>query len=407
MKNELMKQPHLGDKHAIAEVRKRIMEMMPGAAGLPESVQWAAAQMAVAYKLNPFNGEIYIIPLGKKKAESGQWVEQYAPYVGVKGLRKLARRIANFMTEFRQLEDEEVKSYRRDLYDPADVGVEITLWRLDVAIQCKAAGLEYKPIKTVGFWRKKARFNKKAKTWSHDNIPETWTARSVAEKRAEVDAIKRAFDMSLPVADPSIAEVHDEIEFEARAVERDRAFVQRSAPVIEANGDMVFSTPHEKRVDRVEVVDEDAVVEAFDLPDEVFELAEQLYGDNAEDEIRRLVSFLSKGTTENIEDLPIAGLEKLRDGLIEKIENSAPASNQNIEEMVKAAVKGWNTVADAQQYAIEAGWCKNQHHARNAWKKTVIEFGGYKPADKEEIFALFAYDRIEKQLAPQGDEEKS
>lgn len=194
---------NFGDKHAIAAVRNRIMQMMPGASDAPPDVVWAAAQLAVAYRLDPFNGEIYIMKLGKKNV-GGAWIDDYRAHVGVKGLRKKAREQAQFMTDFRDLSPEEVKIARRGDYDPGDVGVECTLWRMDIAQQCARIGIPYKPFRATGFWRVNAVFKKNTSTWEPDGIPNTWTAHDVAEKRAEINAIKRAYDLTINVADPAM-----------------------------------------------------------------------------------------------------------------------------------------------------------------------------------------------------------
>ena len=234
---------NFGDKHAIAAVQKRIMQMMPGASDAPPDVVWAAAQLAVAYRLDPFNGEIYIMKLGKKNV-GGAWVDDWRAHVGIKGLRKKAREQAQFMTEFRDLTPDEVKLARRGDYDPGDVGVECTLYRMDIAQQCARIGIPYKPFRATGFWRVNAVFKKNTSTWEPDGIPNTWTAHDVAEKRAEINAIKRAYDLTINVADPAMVsddEAAEVIGHRITAYDQDRALPVERVVNREDDGDVVWA----------------------------------------------------------------------------------------------------------------------------------------------------------------------
>ena len=232
-----------GERQAIEEMRNRIATMIPGAVEAPADVVWAAAQLSVAHKLNPFNGEIYIMPVGRKKTATGAWVEDYRVHIGVKGLRKKAREQANFMTEFRDLDPAEVKRLRREDYDANDVGVECTLFRLDVATQCKHAGIPYCPTRAVGIWRQKAQFHRKDNEWKPDGIPNTWTAQQVAKKRAEINAIKEAFDVQLDVADPSVSgdDVVEAMAYHVAHEDRENAMMIVEEPLREEDGGILFA----------------------------------------------------------------------------------------------------------------------------------------------------------------------
>ena len=239
----------MGQNEEIAAIRKRIVQMMPGAADAPSDVQWAAAQLAVAHKLNPFNGEIYVMKIGSKKVDN-QWVDDWRAHVGVKGLRKLARVQSEFMTEARVMDASEVRAQRRGDYDPEDVGVEMTMWRLDVAERCSRINIPYRPVKSYGFWRVKAQYNKKYKKWEPDGIPNTWTAQMVAEKRAEINAIKQAFDMQIDVADPSQERTIDELHYEVKKMDRDEAPMLRkqiAAEQYDDDGELLYATPTPER----------------------------------------------------------------------------------------------------------------------------------------------------------------
>jgi hypothetical protein len=215
---QLPDRTHLGDRMEIAAIRQRMASMMQLPPDVPDDVIWAAAQLSAAHRLDPFIGEIYIIPIGKKPNAAGEWIEQYRAHVGIKGLRTVARRQANFITDLAVMDATEVKAYRRDLYDANDIGVRCTLWRLDVARECKDAGIPYRPTIGVGFWRQNAQ--KRKDGWQPDNIPNTWTAQQVAEKRAEINAIKQAFDLALDVADPATADDEDTIDVMQRRIDQ-------------------------------------------------------------------------------------------------------------------------------------------------------------------------------------------
>jgi hypothetical protein len=239
---------HLGSSYAVDEIQERIVRMMPGAQEAPADVVWAAAQLAVAHRLNPFNGEMYILKLGRKEVTTPggtEWVDDYRPYVGVKGLRRKARERSNFMTEFREMEPDEVKLARGKAYDPEDVGVECRMYRLDAAYQAKMAGLEYLPTQASGYWRRKANYNRKKNEWMPDSIPATWTAVMVAKKRAEVNALKEAFDLTIDIADPSLTGEFGTAEVLAQTMEafdRDTALPMERQLVREPDGNVLLAT---------------------------------------------------------------------------------------------------------------------------------------------------------------------
>lgn len=250
--NNLPARTHLGDRNEIAAVRSRLASMMQLPADVPDDVVWAAAQLAVAYKLNPFIGEIYIMDLGKTKDEvTGEWTKKYRAHIGVKGLRTLARRKANFVTEPpKEMDAAEVKRFRGENYHTNDVGVRCTLWRLDVARECKDAGIPYHPVTAMGFWRQNAQFHKTRNEWLADNIPNTWTAYQVAEKRAEINAIRMAYDLNLNVADPADAgddETITVIQHQMDNQDVDTALYASRQLQVEDDGDILFYVEPQKR----------------------------------------------------------------------------------------------------------------------------------------------------------------
>jgi len=91
-----------GSRDDIYELTARIKAMLPGGDKLTDNQVKALAQGSLAHKLDPFNGEIWMIP--------GRGL-----MVGVKGLRRLGRKqvIGNFWTEFFELRDAETRKRLR------------------------------------------------------------------------------------------------------------------------------------------------------------------------------------------------------------------------------------------------------------------------------------------------------
>lgn len=238
---------HMGDKAEIRGTNERLLALIPGAADFPRSVVLAAAQIAVMYRLDPIMGEIAIAKMGSKKVNN-QWIDQYQPMITLRGHRVLAHRQSNYTCNAQLLEKNHVKFYRGELYDEGDIGVEVTLWRLDVARECKESGVPYQPVKGLGFWRVKARARKdnngKVTHYTPDEIPETWSAYQVAEKRAELTAIRKAYDLRF---DEGVLSDDYDVEVEAVSVmdaqDRATAIQERTPKVqVEPDGEVLYVT---------------------------------------------------------------------------------------------------------------------------------------------------------------------
>lgn len=237
---------YLGDREVVAQIRNRITSMTQMSPDTPDHVIWQFAQVCTSHQLNPFVGDAYIIELGSRKNDAtGKWEKQYAVHIGVKGLRKMARRQAKYQIVARRMDAKEVQQYRRENYEAPDVGYEVEIYRLDVARECKEAGIPYMPVKAVGFWRLRAR-NRKG-TWYPDNIPETWTPDQVAEKRAEVSALKKAFDIEIAVGDPSAStesmqvQVAEHTQWHVESYDREHALPAERTVDREDDGDVLFA----------------------------------------------------------------------------------------------------------------------------------------------------------------------
>ena len=72
-----------GPRDEIRELSERLQKMLPGANKLTQSEALTVAQVAIAHKLDPFNGEVWGL-----KGNDGNW---RGVMVGIKGLRKHAR----------------------------------------------------------------------------------------------------------------------------------------------------------------------------------------------------------------------------------------------------------------------------------------------------------------------------
>lgn len=179
-----------GTRDEIKEMAERLQAMMPGTTRLDATEARTVAQIAVAHGLDPFNGEVWGI-----KGENNKW---YGVMVGIKGLRKAARREAdrngsNYWTELRQVKPETYNAnagaivYECILRDTASVqayGKSINI--------LTSSGMPYKEAvevlgpapKYVGIGI--ASPDERSKMGIHQR----------AKKRAEADAIRQAYDVN-------------------------------------------------------------------------------------------------------------------------------------------------------------------------------------------------------------------
>jgi len=191
VKSESTTLSNFGGRDPIKEMALRIQTMMPNAQKLATAEAMAVAQLAFAHGLDPFNGEVW----GIKRQDTGQW---YGVMVGIKGLRKSARR------EAKQNDSDYFLTYikvdpRKYDFQPTDVVYECHLrdvasfqaWvKIDVAMM--AAGIDKETIKeslgpapvVIGVGR--ANPSEKSKMDLHAR----------AKKRAEADALKQKYDLN-------------------------------------------------------------------------------------------------------------------------------------------------------------------------------------------------------------------
>lgn len=78
-----------GERSEVKELAERIKMMLPGGAHYNDTESLTLAQIGIAHDLDPFNGEVWLI----KDNESGK---VYGALIGIKGLRKHAKKQANY-----------------------------------------------------------------------------------------------------------------------------------------------------------------------------------------------------------------------------------------------------------------------------------------------------------------------
>jgi hypothetical protein len=227
----------------IASLVRRMRFMMTGAATAPDPVVWRAAQLCAIHNLDPFGtGDIYIwSPYGENCADPKKWIV----HVGIAAWRRKAQDQAKYNIDPRLMRAEEVAAIRRELYHPDDVGVEMTLWRLDVARECRNLGIPYTPIVTQGIWRVNA-YKENGGTYKPDQLANTETKEEKARKRAEMKALRIAFHLDMPT-DEDLADAEanwriiQDLEQITTTEERLRAMPHKPDLNCEPDGDILWA----------------------------------------------------------------------------------------------------------------------------------------------------------------------
>jgi hypothetical protein len=179
-----------GSRDDVREVAQRLKMMMVGARKLSDNECLALGQAAIAHGLDPFNGEIWLIP------GSGLMI-------GVKGLRKKAREQVqgNFWINFREVTDPDERKrrgfvvgaivYDAHLFDSETLRAYVEaiqqLQKVAAPWDWITATIGEKPY-TVGT----GIFTPGEKTRMEPD--------QCARKRAEADALKRRFDVPFGLA---------------------------------------------------------------------------------------------------------------------------------------------------------------------------------------------------------------
>jgi hypothetical protein len=113
--------------------------------------------------------------------------QKFYVQIGYQGWIFKAQQKYQFVYDTREMSDKE-----RDAHglQPGDVGAICELYEVERAAQWRTMGMEPRPIKGYGVWRKN--LNYKNASWSakEDNVPNGRSPLWVAEKRAVTDAMK-------------------------------------------------------------------------------------------------------------------------------------------------------------------------------------------------------------------------
>jgi len=181
-----------GSRADVRELDQRLTAMLPGGDKLQSGQRLALAQAAVAHGLDPFNGEIWMLPTGLM--------------IGIKGLRKKAREQVqgNFWCDFREMTDPDEKKRMRI---PPDALVfecrlfdseNIRTYTETVSALLKA-GVPWDAVKGIAGDRPFTAGYGVLRMGEKTRMEPI----QCAMKRAEADAIKRRFDVpfGLTVAD--------------------------------------------------------------------------------------------------------------------------------------------------------------------------------------------------------------
>lgn len=191
----------------VQAVAARLKLMMPGGAKYTDEEVLALAQAAVAYDLNPINGEIWMIKAEDKDGKPGK---AYGLMIGIRGQRKWAKASlhdasGNFWPTFERVDNAEE---RRRVAPNADPNAVIYLCKLydtetlraytRAMSEMRAAGIPYDDAKqclgtqpyTPGY----------GMAWTGERS--TMQIAQRAMKRAEADALKRRFGIPPGFATP-------------------------------------------------------------------------------------------------------------------------------------------------------------------------------------------------------------
>lgn len=186
-----------GKRDALRELDQRIELMLPGK--LNKNERFALAQGAIAHDLDPFNGEIWIIP-------------NRGLMIGVKGLRKKAREQiknkGNFWIDFRVIDNID----ERKTLQIADGSLAFEARLFDTENVLTYTGLVERMLKAGMPWEVvKGMLGDKPYTSGIGEFKRgestKMTPVQCAMKRAEADALKRRFDVPFGLA---VADATDE-----------------------------------------------------------------------------------------------------------------------------------------------------------------------------------------------------
>jgi hypothetical protein len=180
-----------GDRDQVREMAERITKMMPGTTKLNATEALTVAQIAVAHGLDPFNGEVWGL-----KGENDKW---YGTMVGIKGLRKAAKRQAD--AENGTYWTEPPKRVDPKTYNLPDTAVVYETWLRDT-VTMQAYGKSLYTLTQAGIpYAEAIRMIGNAPVCVGVGVatPEERSKMGLharAKKRSEADAIKQRYDVT-------------------------------------------------------------------------------------------------------------------------------------------------------------------------------------------------------------------
>lgn len=154
------------DQPAVDDLSHRIRDLLPGADKFSDAVLTAFAQISLAHNLDPFIGEVWIIP-----TKRGPRIR-----AGIEGHRKAAHKQSPYQLRQRPMTQAEHEAHGLQL---GQIGAVTEIFRTDSRIE----GQAYIPTQGYGVWS------------PGDNVASTKTPLWMAFKRSEQDALRKAFDL--------------------------------------------------------------------------------------------------------------------------------------------------------------------------------------------------------------------
>lgn len=200
-----------GERDQVKELGIRLQNLMPSAQQFSTAEATAVAQIAVAHRLDPFNGEVWGL-----KNYDGKW---YGVMVGIKGLRKCSNRQAAqentiYWKEFVQVDPAKY-------HEPADAIVFECLLRDTATMQAYGQSLKSLTSSDVPYAEAIEMIGRAPCVVgigiAHPSEKSKMKINQRAKKRSEADALKQRFDVEfgegvITDADREAAQIADVIE---------------------------------------------------------------------------------------------------------------------------------------------------------------------------------------------------
>lgn len=162
------------EQQEVDTLKMRIRDLLPGANKFTDAVLMAFAQISLAHGLDPWIGEIWIIP-----TKRGPRVR-----AGIEGHRKAAHKQSAYQIRQRPMTQAEHEQHGLKL---GQIGAVSEIYRSDSRID----GQAFIPTCGYGIWSP----GDPEAGIKPDRIPHTKTAFWVALKRSEQDALRKGFDL--------------------------------------------------------------------------------------------------------------------------------------------------------------------------------------------------------------------